>query len=869
MPTLSGLVYALRSLLRRTASDQDTADEIAFHIERETQRLIERGAPPAEARRQALARFGGTTRWREETADTRPGHLLESIWRDTKLAVRTLIVRPAFTFPALLTLALGIGANTAVLSVVRAVVLDPLPYRDPGRLAAVWRTMSPAELDYLQRNARSFDDVAAFSPGWGYSLVGIGEPMQVDVARTSGNFFRTLGVTPNPGRGFLDSEAGPGQSAVVVLSHELWMNTFGGDVHVIGRVVTMNDTPHRIVGVAPAGFEAFQPGVQAWIPFEIDPSSPFYRSSVALGFGRLSPGVSYARAEQELAAFIPRLRDLLQAPRDYGTGFDVTPLRDAVVSESRQSMFVLLGATCFIVLIAAANYGNLLLLRVGSRRREVAVRTALGASRSRIARQFLIESLVLSLAGGVIGFLVGAAGVRALRNLLPPDMPRLASVSVDTGLLLACAALAALIGMLCGAAPALLATQSAPQDALREAGGVARASGGGRMRGAMVVVEFACALVLLVGAGLMLQTAWRMQRVDPGFTAEGVLTFRLQPTNTRLRAETRRVEYFDQLIARIAVMPGVAAVGTSQHLPLTGFNWGANVAIEDHPVEPGATPPRVTWRIVNGDYFRAMGIPLRLGRTFTAQDDSAAPRTIVISETMARRHWPDENPIGKRVRFGAPTEPWTTVVGVVGDVRFRALSAPGEPEVYRPIAQVWQASAHFVVRASGDPMRLMPAIRRVIREHDGTAPISAVRPLQAIVTQSFAQTNMVMLLLIAFAAVGLALGAVGIYGVISYDVAQRTREIGIRAALGAASGSIQRLVLRRAALLAVAGIGVGGVAAALSARALESLVFGVRVRDPATYFALAAVLLLVALVAAFIPARRAVRVDPVSALRYD
>ena len=316
-------------------------------------------------------------------------------------------------------------------------------------------------------------------------------------------------------------------------------------------------------------------------------------------------------------------------------------------------------------------------------------------------------------------------------------------------------------------------------------------------------------------------------------------------------------------------MPAVQAVGTSQHLPLTGYNWGANIAIEDHPTEPGATPPRVTWRIVNGDYFRAMGIPLRLGRTFTARDDSTAPPTIVISETMARRHWPDQNPIGKRVRFGAPTEPWTTVVGVVGDVRFRALNAPTEPEVYRPIAQVWQGSAHFVVRTSGDPMRLMPTIRRVIREHDGTAPISAVRPMQAIVTQSFAQTNMVMVLLIAFAAVGVTLGAVGIYGVISYDVAQRTREIGIRAALGAASGSIHRLVLRRAALLALSGIAVGGIAAAVSARALESLVFGVQVRDPATYAALGGLLMLVALAAAFVPARRAVRVDPVSALRSD
>jgi len=875
MPTLRGLLYALRTLLQRTSSDRDTADEIAFHVERETERLVEQGVPGGDARRRALARFGGTTRWREEAAEARPGHVLESVWRDAMLAARALIGRPAFTLPALVTLALGIGANTAVLSVVRATVLDPLPFRQPERLAAIWNTISVAELDYLQQNARSFEDVAAFSPGWGYSMVGVGEPMQVDVARTSANFFRTLGVAPVAGRAFLDSESAPGQSAVVVLSHELWVERFAADPGAVGQVVTMNDSPHRIVGVAPAGFEAFQPAVQGWIPLEIDPASPFYRGAVALGFGRLRSGVSLAQAQQELSAFIPRLRILLDAPRDYGTGFAVKPLHDAIVRESRQSLLVLFGAACFIVLIAGANYGNLLLLRVGSRRREVAVRTALGASRSRIARQFLIESLVLSLAGGALGVVVGAAGVRALRALLPQDLPRLGSVSVDAGLIAACAALAVLIGLICGVAPALLATRGAQHDALREAGGIARGGSGGgsgaRLRGAMVVVEFASALVLLVGAGLMLQTAWRMQRVDPGFDAEGVLTFRLQPTSSRLNAEPARVAYFDQLIARIAALPGVQAVGSSQHLPLAGANWGTSLAIEEQPAAPGATPPRVIWRTINGDYLDAMGIPLRRGRAFGAQDAADAPPAVIINETMARRFWPDRDPVGKRIRLGAPTAPWSTIVGVVGDVRFNALNTPAELEVYRPLAQVWQGSAYFAVRASpgGDPLRAMPAIRRIVREHDGTVPISAVRPMEAIVSQSLGQTTMVMGLLLAFAAVGIALGAVGIYGVISYDVAQRTREIGIRSALGAASGAIQWLVLRRAGVLALLGVGIGAAAAAVAARALESLVFGVEVRDPATYGALALLLLLVALVAAFIPARRAVRVDPVLALRSD
>jgi putative ABC transport system permease protein len=870
MPTLEGLRYTLRSLLRRATSDQDTADEIAFHIERETRRLVDAGVPAAEASRRANARFGGTTRWREEAAAARPGHLVESVWRDAALAARSLLARPRFALPALVTLAIGIGANSAVFSVVRATVLDPLPFREPERLAAIWQTVGPAELEYLQQNARSFEQVAAFSPGWGYSLVGVGEPMQVNVARTSTNFFRTLGVAPAAGREFLDSESAQGQAFVVVLSHDLWIERFGGDPQAVGRVVSMNDQPHRIVGVAPARFEAFQPGVQAWIPLEIDRASPFYRSSVALAFGRLRTGMSFAAAESELAAFIPRLREILEAPRDYGRSFAVKPLKDAVVQESRQSLLVLFGAACFIMLIAGANYGNLLLLRVAGRQREVAVRTALGASRTRIVGHFVIESLVLSLAGGALGFVVGAAGVRALRLLLPTDVPRLASVSVDPGLVAACAALAVLIGVVCGVAPAVIATRRAQGDALREAGGVARTSGGGRLRGAMVVVEFASALVLLVGAGLMLQTAWRMQRVHPGFTADRVLTFRLQPTTTRVTAGAARVDYFDELLARIAALPGVEAVGTSQHLPLTGFNWGTHLAIEDRPAEPGATPPRVIWRTISGDYLGAMGIPLRRGRLFGAQDNLQAPRVVLINETMARRFWPDQDPLGKRIRLGRPPEPWTTIIGVVGDVRFNALSSPPAYEVYRPLAQVWQSSAHFAVRTSGEePMLVMPAIRRIIRAYDATVPISAVRPMRAIVAQSLGQTNMVMWLLLAFAAVGITLGAVGIYGVVSYDVAQRTREIGIRAALGAGSGSIQALVLRRAGSLALAGIVVGGVAAALSARALESLVFGVEVRDPATYGALCGLLMLVALMAAFLPARRAVRVDPVLALRSE
>ena len=872
MSRLAGIVYSLRSLFRRSNADRDSAEELAFHVERETERLIQRGLAPVEARRAALAELGGVTRWREEIADQRAGAVVHGIWREITQAARALVRRPAFSIPAVLTLALGIGANTAVFSVVRNVVLRPLPYGEPERLVAIWPTssISNAELDYLQQNTRSFDAVAAFSPGWGYSMTGAGEPRQVDVARTSANFFQTLGVAPLLGRAFVDAESAPGQATAVVLSHRLWMEQFAGAASAIGAVVTMNSIPHRIVGVMPASFEYHQPRVEAWVPLEVDPASQFYRGATALGLGRLRAGTSIDQAQSELTTLIPQLRAMLEAPASYGNGYTIVPLRDAIVGSSRLSLFVLFGAASFIVLIAGANYGNLLLLRAASRRREVAVRAALGASRARIARQFLIESIVLSSVGGIAGFALGAFGVRALRALLPADLPRLASVSVDMGLLLTCAGLAVAIGAIFGVAPALIASRGAQHDALREAGGVTRENAGGTTRATLVVLEFASALVLLVGAGLMLQTVWRIQNVDAGFSPERVLSFRLQPTAVRVSATTERSVYFEELFTRISAIPGVERVGSSQHLPLTGFNWGADLTIDSRPAAPGSTLPRTTWRTVSGDYFGAMQIPLRRGRVFDATDRSGSQPVVVINETMARRFWPDEDPVGRRIMLGrASLNDWVTIVGVVGDVRFRALSQPATNEVYRPLAQQWQSSAFVVVRTSGDPMAAMGAIRRVIRAYDATVPISAVQPVEAIVRASFARASMVMLLLLSFAAVGVALGGVGIYGIISYDVSQRTRELGIRAALGAASRSLAGLVLRRAVTLALIGIAVGSVGALATVRALESLVFGVEVRDPLTFIALSVFLVVVAVVAAHVPARRALRIDPATALRSE
>ena len=799
--------------------------------------------------------------------------MLRSIVQDVQFATRSLRKQPGFTAVALLTLALGIGANTAVFSVVDGIMLSPLPYPAPERLVAIWpgHFASSGELELLQQRARSYArGVAAFSPGWGVTLTRSGEPMQLSGARISTNFLTVLGVQPRIGRAFVSGEEVPGSSRVVLLSDALWRGRFGADERIIGRSITLDGSPNTVIGVMPPSFSLFQANADIWMPFEIDRAAGWYkRGGTAFLVGRLHDGITHTAATRELTALVPQLRDALGFDAAYGADARVVSLRDAVVGNLRVTLLVLLAAVGFIVLIASANVGNLLLARASARQKEIAIRTALGASRRRVLRQLVTESVVLAVAGGAFGTLLGGAALSALKSLLPADLPRVDEVGLDLRVLTVCAVVTVASGLLFALAPALHATSIDVDRALRSARGDERSSrAGGRTRGVLVAAEVALALVLVIGAGLMIETMWKLLTVDPGFRAANVLTMRAQPTGEEYGTSERRRQYFLDVLARLEHAPGVLAVGAAQHLPLTSFNWHNEVEIEGKPLAAGETPFRPGYRTIAGDYFRTMSIPLRAGRVFGATDVAGGGEVAIVSDAFARRAFPDENAVGRRFRAGNATRGrWVTIVGVVGNVRHVALAADPEPEFYLDERQFPQSSMAFVIRTAGDPMTVARPLRDLVAAVGPQVPISQLQTLDGLVARSLATPRVVMTLLLVFAMVGLALGAIGIYGVASYVVSLRAREIGIRIALGAARGSVVRMIVGDGMIYTGAGLMIGLVAAFGLTRAMRSLVFGVSPTDVATYAAVTLLLLVTALLATWVPARRAARVDPARALR--
>lgn len=855
---------------RRAETEARLDEEIRFHLEMHAERSARDGATTDEARRQAAVAFGGRETWREAARDEYRHRRIERVLQDARFALRVLRKSPQFAAIALLTFALGIGASTAVFSVVSGVLLRPLPFADPERLAAIWpnAAISNAELEYMQQHATAFEAVAAFSPGWGIALTGSGEPRQLSGARVSTNFFQTLGIRPQVGRAFADGESAPGQWNVAVVSHELWQTQFGSDASVVGRVVQMDGTPVRVIGVMPASFEAFQRGVDVWLPLQIDRQSRFYVGQTAIAFGRLKPSSTHASATANIATLVPRIRAQFQYTEEYGKGGTVIALQDSLVGDVRRSLLVLLGAVAFVLLIAGANVGNLLLVHASARRRELVVRRALGASRSQVAQQLLVQSVVIATIGGTLGTMLGVGGVRLLKTTLPASLPFLSSVAVDWRVLAVATAATILIGLVFGVAPALTATHVDPDGALRAAstGGVTRA--GSATRRTLVVIEIALAMVLVVGAALMTESLRRLSNVDLGFTPAGLLSFRIQPTSGQAGNPEQIRVYFDEMRKRLAAQPGVTNVGAVQHLPLSGFNWRGELEIESRPLPPTATKPRAVWRSVVGDYFATMEIPLRRGRLFAATDTRDAPPVIIINEATARRHWGTDDPIGQRIKVGnGSRNDWATVIGVVGDVRFQSPEAAPTPEVYRPNEQQALAFMHFVVRTTGDPRAAMPSLRTAIRSLDATVPIADVRALGELYNTTTSTPRTIARLLLGFAAVGLVLAAIGVYGVISYGVGQRTRELGIRTALGAVEGRITSMVVLEGLRMSVIGVVIGVVAALVASRSLSTLVFGVTTTDATIYAIVSISLLVVAAAASYVPARRAAQVDPLVALR--
>ncbi|MEP6690399.1 MAG: ABC transporter permease [Gemmatimonadaceae bacterium] len=798
--------------------------------------------------------------------------MFASLVQDVRYAARALRRQPGFTIVAMLTLALGIGANTAVYSVVDGVLLSALPYREPERLAGVWpgHFASHGELVYLQQHARSFEGgAAAFSPGWGITMNRAGEAVPLAGARTSANFFRVLGAQPALGRTFADDESTPGHDAVTILSHELYESRFASDPRVIGTTISLDGGPVTIIGVMPPAFRLFQANAQLWLPLELDPSAPWYKKGgTSFLVGRLRAGATRNAALAELRSLVPEMRRELGFEDTYGRDIGIVSLRDAVVGSLRTPLLVLLGAVGCIVLIAGANVGNLLLARAAGRRGEITVRVALGASRGRVIRQMLSESVVLSACGGVLGMALGAAGVSALKRMLPATTPRLEAVRLDATVFAVCALVTLAVGILCGLAPALVASRPDLQSALRGARGDAGGAGGRRARGALVTAEVALALVLVIGAGLMMQTLWRLSRVDPGFRTANVLTMRVQPTSNAFSTSELRARYFLAVIDRLRRERGVVAVGEIHHLPLSGFNWHRETGIDGTNPAPGEAPFRPGFRTIAGDYLGVMRIPLLAGRAFDAHDVRGAPPVAIVSEAFARKAFGATDVVGRRIRPGnTDNDPWVTIVGVAGSVRHAGLTMDPEPEFYLHTAQFPQGSTAIVVRTAGDPETASRQLHDAVASVERSVPISELRTADELVGSSVEQPRVIMALLLAFAAVGLALGAIGIYGVVSYAVSGRVREIGIRIALGARRGVVVRAVLREGMGFTLAGVALGLGAASLLTRALGTLVYGVSTTDPLTFVALAILLVAVALVASWIPARRAARVDPMVALR--
>ena len=814
---------------------------------------------------------------------------MATLLQDIRYGLRVLWQKPGFTAVAVLTLALGIGANTAVFSLVSAVLVRPLQYREAERLVMLWEDGTaagfprdvPAVGNYAEWRAQNkvFEDVAALDQRV-YDLTGEGgEPQKIFGLGVTSNFFPLLGAEAKLGRALLPEEDRPGASRVAVLSHGLWQRRFGGERSAVGRDVILNGEPYHIVGVMPADFQFEYPNVDLWVPAAFTPEQLADHASHYLDVvGRLKPGVTVEQAEADLNVIA---RGISEAHPDDAANLKaaVVPLREHLAGDARRPLLLLLAAVALVLLIACANVAGVLLSRAAARRREIAVRAALGASRLRIVRQLMTESALLSAAGGVVGALLALWTFSFLGQLVPAGLGAVAEPRLDAAVLGFTLFVSLVASIAFGLAPALQASKTDLSDALKQTGGRSGAGAGRRLRGAFVVAEVALALVLLVGAGLVVRTLYNLHEQYAGLKPESVLTVRTQLADNRYREPARRAAFYDRVLERVKSLPGVVAAGYTTAVPLMRKGGANGLSIEGKDNGPNANW-NANHRQVSPDYFRALGVALREGRGLEERDDEGSLPVAVINETMARSFWPGETAVGKRFKVGLPDspQPWLMVVGVVEDVRQMASDEPVKAEMYVPYRQAvvywkagnnWFAPRDLVVRTSVEPKSLAPAVREAVKEVDPYQPVSGVLTLEEVLRLDTAQRRVGMILLAAFAGLALLLAALGIYGVLAFFVVQHTPEIGVRMALGASPGDMLRMVVGRGMRLALAGVGVGLAAAFALTRLIESQLFGVSASDPLTFAGLALLLAAVALLACLIPARRATKVDPMVALRYE
>lgn len=864
------------NLFRRDKVDEELEEELRFHLEARTRDNLSANMNVEAAQQDARRRFGNITLAKERAHEMNIVMSMETIGRDLRYTLRNLYKSPGFTVVAILTLALGFGANTAVFTVVNGVLLRPLPFPSPGRLFLISYQSKQGvfenqpglyDKDYLEyrQHNQSFEQIATFNED-SATLTGAGDAARLPIAMVTSSFFPVLQVNPAIGRVFLPEEEHLANNRVALLSDKIWRKRFAADPSILGKTIILDGAPYSVVGVMPADF-GFPHEVALWLPLAVgaDPGNTYTRPVV----GRLRPSVSRQQALAELEAVARHFPPSPGASPESMVA-EILPLNDLLVAKIRKSLMIFMGAVAFVLLIACANVGNLLLMRGTARQREIAVRNALGASRGRVVRQLLTESTLLSVSGSMIGILVAILGVRVLLSLAPAaGVPRLDEIHIDAGVLTFVVGLGAMTGILFGLVPALQATGNRVRDfiSLSEPTVTARRQ---RLRAALVVSEIALALVLLAGAGLMIKSFMRMRTVDPGFRIENILTMTVDLPDSTYPTTPAIEAFHAQMLEKLSHLPGVVAAGAVNWMPLHPMLVRGTFQF-DGGRKPGYI---VAKPAVSPDYFHVMGIRLLQGREFTEQDLSSAPGVAIVTQSVVKTLWPGEEPIGKKITLedNAKPQDWLTVVGVVDDIRQQSLAEKPQPAIYQPLQQVTRpfflSHMNFVVRTTQNPQDVATALREVLHQVDTGQPVE-IAALTHLADANIAETRFQTRLISAFSIVALFLAAIGIYGVLASAVTERTREIGICMALGAKKTDVSFILLKRALLLVMAGVALGGCGALVLTRVLAKFLFEVKPTDPVTFLCVAAILALTGLIAGLLPARRATRVDPIVALRWE
>jgi putative ABC transport system permease protein len=875
---LTALLRRWRALIHKDEMEHELDEEMQFHLERDIEQKVRNGMTPEDARYAALKSFGRFEQSKEECRSARGVGPLENILRDVSYSVRVLLKNYAFTIVVILTLALGIGANTAIFSFANGILLRPLPYPQSDRLAALDEnvlkrgidSMSvsyPNFLDWREQN-KVFEDIGVYYGTSRFSLTGAGEPIELRGAYISHGLLEILRVSPQLGRTITANEDQPNEDAVVILGHDLWQRNFGGDPNILGKKITISNRARTVIGVMPRGFR-FPEISELWVPVALT-TKTFTRTDHGLNaIARLKDGVSVTEAQAEMNNIAARIEQ--QNPiTNEGFGVKVTSLHENLSGDYRQALLILLGVVGCVLLVACVNVANLMLARATARQKEFALRAALGAGRWRIMRQLLIESLLLAIVGGALGFALSLWALHLLLTAIPIQLPFWMDFGIDLRVLGFTAAITLLTAVIFGGVPALQTSRVDLNDTLKEGG---RGSAGirTRARNLLVVTEIALSLILLVGAGLMIQSLLRLQHVNIGLDAKNVLTATVILPRAKYSEQEQRATFFKQLVERVRNLPGVQSAGATATLPLSGGNWGRSLTVEGYPVLPVGQAPMIQHTVVTPGYFRTMGISLLAGRDFTDADAKGSPDVTIIDERLARQYWPNESPIGKRVRFGPPedNEPWHTVIGVVSTVRHQRVQEDTRMSVYLPHLKMPVTGMSVVARTTSGPKDLVAAIRREVAQLDRDLPVSEIATMEEVVAESIWQPRLYATLFTVFAAGALILALIGIYGVMAFLVQTRTHEIGIRMALGATARDVFKLIVGRGMKLTGVGVVVGVAGAIALTRLMHGLLFNTSATDPITFVLISVLLSLAAFLACYIPARRAAKVDPLVALRYE